>query len=85
MPRRKGIENTSTIEFAIYYDELCEEYGDPLIVLFDLANDPLMYDEIRVKAAKELIGYRHAKRRAIEIVTSGEPIGIIIDKQDAKL
>jgi len=85
MARRKGIKNTSTTEFYQYYDELCEIYGDPLEVLFDMQGDPLIDDDVRIKAAKELIGYRHAKRRAIEVSTPAEPIGINIDKDDSKL
>ncbi len=82
---RKGISNTSTLEFYAYYDKLVEEYGDPLETLFDMAMDPLMYEQYRIQAAKELIGYRHAKRRSIEVIEAEKPIGIDIDSDDADL
>ena len=74
-----------TDEFLEIYDDLCEMYGDPLEVLFDIANDPLMTESVRVTAAKECVNYRHPKRKAVEVITRTEPIGVNIDKDDANL
>ncbi len=85
MASRKGKRNRTTLEFYEYYDQLCIKYSDPLETLFDLQSDILLPEAIRTTAAKELIGYRHAKRRSIEVVETEKPIGIDIDKDDADL
>lgn len=54
-------------DFLEYYEDLCESYGDPLEVLFDMANDPLMEETVRVSAAKECVAYRYPKKRAIDM------------------
>ena len=72
-------------EFFEVYDDLVEIYGDPLEVLFDIANDPLMIETVRVTAAKECVNYRYAKRKAIETTILQKPIGINIDEDDAEL
>ena len=54
-------------DFQEHYDDLVDQYGDPLEVLFDMANDTLMVETVRMAAAKECVSYRYAKLKAIEV------------------
>ena len=56
--------------FQLYqrYDEMCRDYADPLEFLFKVVAGKVRGVTIsdKVTAAKELVGYRHAKLRSID-------------------
>lgn len=52
---------------------------DPLLALADISVDTTVPIKIRAQCTMELCGYVHAKRRAVDINSSGEtPINFII-------
>ena len=68
--REKGTPNKLTRDFAEKYDELTEEHEDPLKVLFKMLSDTEADRHIKVKAASELLSYRYAKCRAVEVTNN---------------
>ena len=67
--REKGTPNKLSREFAEKYDELITEHEDPLIILFKMLSDSEAERHIKVKAASELLSYRYAKCRAVEVTS----------------
>lgn len=76
VPSRLGSRNKRSVDFDAKYDALVEKYGDPLDVLFSMANNTLgdIENSVRATAAKEVIKYRWAQKKSIE--HSGE-LGVI--------
>ncbi len=63
MGRRTGAKNVRTLEFVQLYDKLCEQYGDPVEVLFKIANGRYK-PQIKVAACQNLLPYRYPKIQA---------------------
>jgi len=83
MPRTKGSLNKGTIDFLQAYDRLAAKYIDPLELMFAIAsNDKGLQSELvegeqitlsqRSFAAKELLGYRYPRLKAIELQAEKE-------------
>lgn len=62
MGRPVGSKNIKTLEFVRKYDRLLEQYGDPVEVLFILANRKRGVEVgDRIRAAGMLLPYRYPK------------------------
>ena len=67
MGTRVGVKNKRTAEFDAIYDGYVEKYGDPVEILFALAGSKTEQSTVRATAAKEVIKYRWAAKKAVEI------------------
>jgi hypothetical protein len=59
------------------YDKLAEQFADPMVTLF-MMQDPVLGspdDEVRLRAAAELMPYRYPKLKLTEIRGAGGPGG----------
>lgn len=66
MASRLGTKNKRTAEFDELYDRLRKQYGCPVEVLMSMATNPEEQSTVRATAAKEIIKYKFATKKAVE-------------------
>jgi len=65
--RHQGTPNKRTQEFMDLYDSYAEQHGDPVLTLFEIQGNSELEPSLRLRAAADLLPYRHPRRKAVEI------------------